>query len=388
MTRILFFSYASRMGGAEHSLLEFLKIINREKYAPVLLHAEKGELADRVSALGIQTIHLPFRFNIETFTRNNLFGQLLMNPGLIMKMLKWRSRFRKLIVEQSIGCIHCNQPKSHILTMLTAPSNVPYVLHLRDIFPGSSLSSQIYRILFSKRQGFCIAISEAVADSFPVSLRQKTRVVHNGVRIPDTVPSMEEARQRLSIQRTGPVIFSAGRLVPWKQFDLLIRAFAQISASFPNARLIIAGDALYGAAAYPDQLKNLAEETGCLSCITFAGHIQDLTDYFSACTLFANASRNEPFGRVIIEAMAHGKPVVAFRTGGIPEIVRHGETGLLADRQTSAALADAMKKILSAKDVCEQMGRAGLETVRREFSVQKNKAAAEAYLDEICGGRK
>jgi len=155
-----------------------------------------------------------------------------------------------------------------------------------------------------------------------------------------------------------PYILGIGRLVPQKGFDVLIRAFAK--AAIPGWKLLIAGEGTEREA-----LQNLILELGLQDRASLIGRADRPTaaGLFLGCGFFVLPSRMEPLGIVNLEAMAAGKPVVASRVGGVPEIVREGETGLLFPAEDEAALCEAIKRLASSAELRNRFGAAARRAV-------------------------
>lgn len=162
--------------------------------------------------------------------------------------------------------------------------------------------------------------------------------------------------------RDSQLIFSAGRFVSWKRFDSLIRAFAEVAPFYPDARLVIAGDG-----PLRSELRSLAESSGFGRRIMFPGILdaRAMASYYSAAGCFVLPSEYEGFPHVLLEAMAHGTPVVASDAGGNPEIVHHGVNGLLFPPLGDAPLRDALIAVLGGT-ASLSIGNGSLSHVPRE----------------------
>lgn len=381
--RIAFFSYSGGMGGAEHSLLGLLKRLSPERFAPILFHIEQGVFIDEVRAAGITTVNLPLGANLARFRRGSLMRNLLRSPLSVLAFLPWILRFRRALRQHRIHCIHANQPKSHLLTMLFA-GRLPYVLHLRDIFERNSLPGLLYRFFFSSRRGRIIAISNAVAQELGQRLKGRTTVIYNGAAIPERVKSKAEAREILGISPRDRVVCCMGRLAPWKGIDIVLDA----CASLPQTRrplLLIVGSAMYWESSYEEGLKRKAASLGLANRVRFEGYRQNISDYFWAAEFLVHAASNEPFGRVLIEAALHGRCALAFGDGGIPEIVEHEATGLLVDERTPAALARALAQMLDNAEQTERMGENARKRALRLFTMDKHVDRVQGVFAEILG---
>jgi glycosyltransferase involved in cell wall biosynthesis len=166
-----------------------------------------------------------------------------------------------------------------------------------------------------------------------------------------------------------PVLGMVGRLQPWKGQDRLLRAQALLRDRGLQVRtLIVGGDAHGLSSGYAESLPGLVAELGLDGIVTLTGQVPDPGPYIEQMDVLVNASDPEPFGLVLLEAMARSVPVLAVASGGPLEIVEDGSTGVLASSGQPAALADALQRLLASPDLREQMGRAGRERYLAEFT--------------------
>jgi glycosyltransferase involved in cell wall biosynthesis len=201
-----------------------------------------------------------------------------------------------------------------------------------------------------------LANSAMVARSLAANGVGPVGVAHGGVRLgPPRGPLGDP-----------PVAVFTGRLVRKKGADVLLRAFARVRRELPEARLVVVGDG-------PERrgLERLARALGLGGAVTMCGRLSrdDAADRLEGAWVQVVPSRyQEPFGIVILEAMARGTVVVASRAGGIPEIVRDGETGLLVPPGDEEALAGALLAVLGDRALAERLGRAGRRVAGADFS--------------------
>jgi len=156
-------------------------------------------------------------------------------------------------------------------------------------------------------------------------------------------------------------------MVPIKDFGTLIKAFAPITTTFPQACLWIAGG---GDDHYRQELQLLIDNLGIGNKVSLLGSRRDVSELMSACDLFVLPSITEAASMTILEAMSAGRPVIATRTGGNPELVIHGETGLLVGVGDAAALSESLQRLLSDPVLRNRMGDAGHHWVYDSFSMQ------------------
>jgi len=188
----------------------------------------------------------------------------------------------------------------------------------------------------------------------------------------------------------SPVICCVSRLVARKGQDLLIRALPAVARAVPDARLLIVGIGPYEAT-----LRRLARDRGVSNRVVFAGAAPyaELPAYFRAGDVFAMPCRLrwfgfdvEALGAVFLQGAAVGRPVIAGDSGGAPEAVRHGETGLVVDPTRPEPLAEAIVSLLLDRPRAEAMGRAGAEWVHREWTWEQMAARLEALVERAVNG--
>jgi glycosyltransferase involved in cell wall biosynthesis len=152
----------------------------------------------------------------------------------------------------------------------------------------------------------------------------------------------------------------------------------------PDVRFLLIGAALFGEEEYERKLRVLTIELGLSDAVEFAGFRTDIHEHIAQLDIVVHASTTgEPFGQVIIEAMAAGKPVVATNGGGVPEIVLDGETGLLVPMGDPAAMADAIRWMIDNPNSAAEMGCTGRRRVEENFTIEKTVTRVEAVLSGL-----
>jgi glycosyltransferase involved in cell wall biosynthesis len=175
-------------------------------------------------------------------------------------------------------------------------------------------------------------------------------------------------RQRFGLDNL-PVILFLGTFSVHKGLTYLLRAMAQVSRGYPEARLL-----LVGSGPLEDELKALVNDLGLVQKVIFAGRItyDQVPAFLAASDLLVLPSLNEGLPRVVLEAMAMGLPVVASRVGGIPELVRDGETGLLVPPRNEEALGKALVSLLADPASRRAMGNHARQHVQSEYEFNIN----------------
>jgi glycosyltransferase involved in cell wall biosynthesis len=207
--------------------------------------------------------------------------------------------------------------------------------------------------------GRVVANSHALARHLTEAGITTTDVVHHGVPVGHARPPLGAI----------PLAGFAGRLVPEKGADVLVRAFAAARERVPDARLRIVGDGPSVA-----MVRGLAGELGVRDAVEFRGHVarDALDEVLGACWVQAVPSRwHEPFGIVAAEAMMRGTAVVASDAGGLAEQVVPNETGFLVPPGDVPALATALALVLSSRERAEHMGASARDHAQRYFSLPR-----------------
>ncbi|MBM7330131.1 glycosyltransferase family 4 protein, partial [Agrobacterium sp. S2] len=212
----------------------------------------------------------------------------------------------------------------------------------------------------------------------------KVRIVYNGFD-PAKASVYDPARAQQLRRELGlgpqPLIGLFGRLSEWKGQHVFLEAIAAME----GVQAVIVGSALFGQEAYEARIRTLASSLGLDSRVRFLGFRPDVTELMAAMDAVAHTSVvAEPFGRVVVEAMMCGRPVVATRGGGVTEIIRDGETGLLVPPADAPALAAALGRILTDPTLAEKLAKKGREDVMRRFSLEETCRTISALLSEVA----
>lgn len=173
------------------------------------------------------------------------------------------------------------------------------------------------------------------------------------------------------------VLCALGRLQTEKGFDVLLRSMAELRG---QARLLLGGEGLLEA-----ELPRQAESLGISDLVEFRGFVTDVPAFMAEAGMFVLSSRSEGLGLVIVEAMAAGRPVVATRVGGVPEVVVDGETGLLVPPDDPGALAVAIRRLLADPALAARMGEAGRKRAHDQFGAGRMAALTASLYEELVG---
>jgi glycosyltransferase involved in cell wall biosynthesis len=197
-----------------------------------------------------------------------------------------------------------------------------------------------------------------------------------------------DVRREFGIPADAPVVGIVGHLQAWKGQLLVVDAVARARARCPELRCLIVGGVHRLGEEYGRQVRERIAAEGLTRDVILTGARRDVPACMDAMDVVIHSSmRREPFGRVMIEAMARGRPVIAPRFGGPREIVVDGETGLLVEPRDAGALADAIVALVTDGDRRRAMGVAARQRVDRVFDIRHHVRAMQDVFDEILGAR-
>jgi glycosyltransferase involved in cell wall biosynthesis len=224
------------------------------------------------------------------------------------------------------------------------------------------------------------------------ALTGRSVVVFNGLPpLPETNPSAADAiRQQMGANEGDVVATVAGRLNHWKGQDLLIEALARLQSQgrLGRLRVAIVGDVFAGHEDVKGALVRQVAQHGLQDRVAFISFVDDIYPVWRASQIAVVPSTEpEPFGMVAIEAMACGVPVVAAGHGGLLDIVRHNETGLLFEPRSADALAGALARLLDDVSLRKRLGTAGAQRQQALFSLRAQVAQTHAvYRSLVASG--
>jgi glycosyltransferase involved in cell wall biosynthesis len=211
----------------------------------------------------------------------------------------------------------------------------------------------------------------------------KTRQLNNSIRAPQGFKvSRRLLCEKYSIDPDAAIVLTLGRLIRVKGYDVLIDAFRFVLQQVPNAVLLIAGDG-------PER-EDLVERIGSYRLqdkIKLLGMIREVYELYEICNVYVNSSRLEGLPMTIIEAMAHGKSVVATSVGGNSEMVLDGVTGMLVPPDNPEELSNAIARILKDDNFREKANEAAFELFMHEYSIDKHCKALAEYYSEVFQGK-
>jgi glycosyltransferase involved in cell wall biosynthesis len=360
--RILFVNQTSQVSGAERSLLALLDGLGDA--VEVIVACPPGQLADEIAARGI-----PWRAIVGTRASFRLHP-VHTTKGLA-DIARSALQVRRIAAAWRVDLIHANTTRAALLALMARRRRPPIIAHSRDWVPAGRFSRLVLGLV-GRRSDLVVANSAWVAAQFDGhALRRPAVVIHNPVDLAQFDPERFDpgaARRGLGIPPTAVTLTVVAQITPWKGQDDAIAALAALPRVEPEVRLLLAGSAKFSGAAtqfdnvaFERDLHALAARLGVTDRVSFLGETDDVPVVLAATDVLLVPSWREAFGRVVIEAMAMGVPVVATAVGGPAEIVRPEIDGLILPPRDPEGWAAALAPLIGDRDRRRRMGEAGRE---------------------------
>ena len=375
-----------RGGSAENTLLTCLRM--KGKYDLVLAHglSLESQMTDWEKHSVDSKIKKAREGGVKVIPISSLVQKIDPVQDIQALFALWR-----LIVQEKPDIIHTHTSKAGILGRLVAKmAGVPVIVHTPHghVFYGhfGPLASRFFILverITASITNRMVALTEGERNeyiAFSVSNPNKIVTIHSGVELDRFIPEqvkIEEKKRSLGLNYKGLVVGTVGWLLPIKGPMYLLKAMATIWQSQPKVSLVFVGKG-----ELEEELKAEVSRMGVSDRVKFLGWRDDIPDIMQIFDIFALPSLNEGMGRVLVEAMAAGKPIVASNVGGIPDLVEDGENGILVKPRDVNGLSFAIRKLLADRQMRDEMGRRG-RTMAQNFSVEKMVEKIDALYSSL-----
>jgi glycosyltransferase involved in cell wall biosynthesis len=393
--RIVYLSASAELGGAERALLDLLAALRvaEPAWELHLVCGADGPLRAAAEGAGATVHLLPLRRALERSgdagvrSAASWAGALLRMAAAVPGAAGWAARLRRLLATLRPDLVHSNGFKTHLLGAAAVPRGTPLVWHLHDYLSSRAVMSTLMRRARA-RCAAAVAVSRSVADDARGVCGPELPVhaVHNAVDLdsfrPDgPVLALHERAGMPPPPRGALTVGLVATMGLWKGHDVFLRALALLPPELP-LRAYVVGGRIYrtaGSEVDPDVLRRQAAELGIADRVGFTGFVDDPAAALRALDVVVHASTApEPFGLVIAESMACGRPVVVSDAGGAGEIA--GAGALRVPPGDAAALAGALLRLAGDAELRASLGRAGRAHAEAHFGrVRLASRVADVY---------
>ncbi len=318
-------------------------------------------------------------------------------PSLLRKICPWHDTLAlfslwRILRAEKPDIVHTHTSKAGIIGRLAALlARVPIIIHTTHghVFyghfsPGTSRLFLFLEKCFATISDKMVALTEGEKQDyikFRLCPEEKIIKIHSGVKVDKFLHAdidIKKQKQALGISDSRFIVGTVGWLWPIKGPMYLLKAMAIVWHSKPECELVFVGKG-----ELEEDLKKAASEMGVSAKVKFLGWHREIENIMPVFDLFALASLNEGMGRVLVEAMAAGKPIVASNVGGVPDLVTPGKTGHLVPPADEKALAKAILSIVNKPQQARQMGAAGRHACQDYSVAAMLKKLNDMYEDTL-----
>ncbi|MCV0383310.1 MAG: glycosyltransferase family 4 protein [Erythrobacter sp.] len=384
-SQLLILNHSAELGGAELCLLDYLR--RTDLRADTILF-ETGPLHDLMDKVGVDTETLDAGSVLDIRSSGGAWNTLAATPALLRISASLVKHMRASDV------VYANSQKAMVVAAIANTiARRPLIWHCHDIMTAPHFSKGMKRIAVALSNRFgalMIANSEATARAYEEAGGSlPVKVVYNGID-PAPFRNLDRSvlRSRLATEigsGDAPLIAMFGRLSPWKGQEVAIEAIA----SLDNTHLVLVGEGLFGDGEYADSLRRSVVRQGLDSRVHFLGFREDIPELMAGANVVIHCSTApEPFGRVIVEAMMSGTPVVASGAGGALEIIESGVNGLLVAPGDPLALRDAITSLLDDQATASRIASAGSAHALARFSLDRMVASTDDIVQSVMRQRR
>jgi glycosyltransferase involved in cell wall biosynthesis len=355
---ILLISHSSNYYGAEQSLFNLAKGLILKNNKLIVLCPSEGELTNHLRQINAKVSIMPLPGIGQRNVSQLIFFILHWLPTII--------KLKKFISDKKISLVYNNTINGIYAPFAAWLAGVPCIWHIREVRPKYRFFRFFFSFLFRKITCYTIFNSIATMKSYSSTIWSNWKVVYNGVDIP------VKTRQKISKINNPIVIGFAGQMVSHKRPEFFLQAFKLAEGSIPNIKGSMAGDG-----DLLPRIKFISSKLGIKDKIAFHGYLLSMSTFYRDIDIMVLTSEKEPFGRVVIEAMSYGCPVIASRVGGVKEIIKNNETGYLVNKNDISAFAEKIIALAKDYDLRYQMGELARESVSEKFSL-------DSYVSNMC----
>ena len=371
---------SSRLLGARRSLLALAESLDPERWRPIVCAQTSSQLGE---ALAQRQIPLNI-VKLGWWRKGKYF---LWRPFAI-------SRLAALARSIKADLIHCNEiyPNPYAVRAsqnVPAPAgspcegqHIPVVTHVR-----LGLKEGMIHKYDLHRADRIVVPSVSLSHDFDKmdDKASKVSVIYNGVNLQEfrRTRTQEAARMQLGLPVDGPILAAIGQLGHRKGGDIILKAFARLAPQFPKLHLIFVGDPHRGQEDFAEELKARAAQPPLTGRVMFFSFTEKILPYYEAIDINLLISRDEGFGRTIIEAGAVGIPSIGANIGGIAEIIVDGVSGRLIPSEDSWALTEALGQMLENDPMRREMGESAFRRCAQDFSIAAHTRQMMDLFDEV-----
>jgi len=393
--KVAFIEQESKMGGVEYTTLRVAQALDKSKFEPIIICPEEGDLPRfaRQSGLDVHIVPRPKFPSVSLFWNRryiaNPFGFVITAVNVFRAVRILRNHLQT----NSADIILTKGLLAHFYGGLAARRlGIPCIWYMQEEVDAKRAGGAFRWLLRIGAQSLpakIIVDAEALLEQFgnPARLEHRILTIYNGVDTNQFVPAScddrKNVRTSFGIPENAVVLGQAGRLIPMKGQDVLLRGFIHLAKEFPDLHLILIGAPLFGDDGYEQALRQQALQSGLAERIHFTGFLPDVHCGLAAMDIFVQASVEADSPVSVIEAMSCRLAVVVSAVRGTLEMVEPGWDAFIFPSGDSDTLILKLAALIRDIDLRMQLGSRARESVIRKFSLQASVAKLETVLGEF-----
>jgi glycosyltransferase involved in cell wall biosynthesis len=390
--RVIYVNHTAEVSGGERSLLALLGGLP-ERVRP-LLAAPAGPLSEAAGARGVEIARI-------AGTSGSLRLHPRHTPRALLQLAIAGTQVRRLALGREAALVHANSIRAGLalaasglsVSALSRSRRVARIVHVRDCLPRGTVSDATLRLIGATATTVLANSHHTARSVLAVAPHARVEVAYSPVDLARFDPGrIERAAARARLGVAGAREFLIGvvaQLTQWKGQETAVRALELVRSQGVDAHLLLVGSAKFLSAAarhdnaaYIEHLRSRIEAAGLSERVSWLGEREDVPELMRALDVLLMPSTEEPFGRAAAEAMAMEVPVLATNVGGPAEIVRDGVDGHLLPPGDPEAWGRALAQLAASPQTRAEMGRAGGERAREQFSLERHVKTVMAVYDE------
>ncbi|NVO09762.1 MAG: glycosyltransferase family 4 protein [Bacteroidales bacterium] len=374
--KILFINNSVLLSGAEQSMVDIINSIDKSKYEITLILPSNNNYHKLINnAVFIK------EYNLLNFVKTfNLFKIGLYFFNIVYYSIK----LLIYVINKKIDIVYVNTYKAFpYVLIINFFTRTKIILHVRDY-----ISSEIIKSMMLNQSDRLICVSDFINKQFKGKKRDKTVKIYNGI---DTYfwkesNSISEIymREQMNISSDKRLIIMVSQITRWKNHIDFIKASKLIHEKVTNSHMAIVGRPINKADKhYLEFLNEYIKAEGVSDFFSIIDFQENIREVISMADILIHTAINEPFGRVIIEAMSMEKSVIAYKSGGPSEIILDNVTGYLIEPRNINGIAQKATNLLTNNELRLQMGKASRERVLSHFNLKNSIIKIEEVIETL-----
>ncbi len=387
LKKILFYySYSQNFTGGPRGLVNLINLLDRSHFKPIFVSQQESLLTEQLSQQDVEVVIVPFTKILDVYNQGVFSYSLADKISTLKALLEYNDHIANIARQHNIDCIWSRNIKSVLLTGIAAKKlGMPLVWDIGLEKKSRGLMTVLNWIGLNLSQ---VVITEATCQpknlfgSLTAQLfAHKFTNLYRGIE-PMRIEAIQEAKNSNVVLKERFEILNVGTIHPRKNQLMLLRAIAPLVKQYQNIQVKLVGSV--GDKAYFSQLEEFVKAEQLEPYVEFLGWRDDIPELMSRSDLFVLCSHNEGLAYVIPEAMYAELLIISTAVGGVPDIVKHGDTGFLVARDNDTQLGELIEKCITNTNIRQSIVKRAREVAEQKYSIAAFSSEYNTVLRELC----